>query len=315
MIRRALQQVTQRQVRLARLFSSASSRVGARESVLRSDEKGPIEKVKELWARLNKKRSGNTGGSGGGGGNIDPIVFLGLAFFGAVSVAMYYQETIREVLGLYPEMDIQEFSKKLTGQEVKKITVVRITYNSLTEHRALVTDNSDRNFLLQVANVDQFIHSVETQLQGNTSNVSIEFKSRTSTMKLFKNTAEMMYYTIAIIFFAQFLLTKFRNRKNTDGLSGTSIDALTGIGQFSKSRAIKVDSDINVSFKDVAGMEQAKIEIQEFVDFLRAPQKYHELGAKIPKGALLYGPPGTGKTLLAKACAGEAKVNFLYTSG
>jgi ATP-dependent Zn protease len=125
----------------------------------------------------------------------------------------------------------------------------------------------------------------------------------------------MLYYTVAIIYFAQFLITRFRNSKNKDGLSGTSIDALTGVGAFSKSRAIKVDGNINVSFKDVAGMEQAKLEIQEFVDFLRAPQKYHELGAKIPKGALLSGPPGTGKTLLAKACAGEAKVNFLYTSG
>lgn len=67
--------------------------------------------------------------------------------------------------------------------------------------------------------------------------------------------------------------------------------------------------------RDVAGCEEAKIEIMEFVNFLKHPQRYKDLGAKIPKGALLTGPPGTGKTLLAKATAGEANVPFLSASG
>jgi len=65
----------------------------------------------------------------------------------------------------------------------------------------------------------------------------------------------------------------------------------------------------------VAGLDEAKLEIQEFVDFLKRPEKYTNLGAKIPRGALLTGPPGTGKTMLAKACAGEADVPFYYVSG
>jgi len=73
--------------------------------------------------------------------------------------------------------------------------------------------------------------------------------------------------------------------------------------------------DINISFKDVAGCEEAKIEIMEFVNFLKNPAKYKELGAKIPKGAIISGPPGTGKTLLAKATAGEASVPFISVSG
>ncbi len=65
----------------------------------------------------------------------------------------------------------------------------------------------------------------------------------------------------------------------------------------------------------MAGQDEAKREISEFVDFLKKPEKYKELGARLPKGALLTGPPGTGKTLLAKACAGEAGVPFFYLSG
>merc|ERR1719516_407811 len=74
-------------------------------------------------------------------------------------------------------------------------------------------------------------------------------------------------------------------------------------------------SEINVAFKDVAGCEEAKIEIMEFVNFLKNPNQYTELGAKIPKGAILTGPPGTGKTLIAKATAGEANVPFISVSG
>lgn len=72
---------------------------------------------------------------------------------------------------------------------------------------------------------------------------------------------------------------------------------------------------MDIKFADVAGLEQAKMEIEEFVEFLNAPKKYTDIGAKLPTGALLSGPPGTGKTMLAKAVAGESGVPFYYTSG
>ncbi len=75
------------------------------------------------------------------------------------------------------------------------------------------------------------------------------------------------------------------------------------------------DSKVKLSFKDVAGIEEAKEEVKEIVDFLKDPGKFTKLGGKIPKGALLVGPPGTGKTLLAKAVAGEAAVPFFTLSG
>ena len=112
---------------------------------------------------------------------------------------------------------------------------------------------------------------------------------------------------ILLIFFFFMIM-----RRNSGGGAGG------GIMNVGKARAQEFDKDNpskRVTFKDVAGLSEAKVEIMEIVDFLRKADKYRELGAKIPKGALLVGPPGTGKTLLAKAVAGEANVPFLSISG
>jgi len=104
----------------------------------------------------------------------------------------------------------------------------------------------------------------------------------------------------------------FIMRRMTGGSSGGN--AIFNIG---KSRAALFDPEdkIKITFADVAGLEEAKEEVMEIVDFLKNPQKFTTLGGKIPKGALLVGPPGTGKTLLAKAVAGEAGVPFFSLSG
>ncbi|MEO6637594.1 MAG: ATP-dependent metallopeptidase FtsH/Yme1/Tma family protein, partial [Ginsengibacter sp.] len=90
-----------------------------------------------------------------------------------------------------------------------------------------------------------------------------------------------------------------------------------GIFNIGKSKATLFDKGarVNINFGDVAGLDEAKVEVMEIVDFLKTPKKYTALGGKIPKGALLIGPPGTGKTLLAKAMAGEAQVPFFSLSG
>lgn len=116
------------------------------------------------------------------------------------------------------------------------------------------------------------------------------------------------YFGPVILIFA-FMI--FMSRRMSSGGGGG------GIFNVGKSKATVFDKNngTNVTFKDVAGLSEAKVEIEEIVEFLKNPQKYTELGAKIPKGALLVGPPGTGKTLLAKAVAGEANVPFLSMSG
>ncbi|KAI0067786.1 ATP-dependent metallopeptidase Hfl [Artomyces pyxidatus] len=102
--------------------------------------------------------------------------------------------------------------------------------------------------------------------------------------------------------------------RRAGGGSGGGAGGIFSIGK-SKARMFNKDTEVRVKFKDVAGMDEAKEEIMEFVKFLKEPSKYEKLGAKIPRGAILSGPPGTGKTLLAKATAGEASVPFLSVSG
>ncbi len=106
----------------------------------------------------------------------------------------------------------------------------------------------------------------------------------------------------------------FMRRMSGGGSSGGGGGQIFNIGK-SKAKLFDNDTKVKTSFKDVAGLEGAKEEVQEIVDFLKSPEKYTSLGGKIPKGALLVGPPGTGKTLLAKAVAGEAGVPFFSLSG
>ncbi|MGV3459879.1 MAG: ATP-dependent zinc metalloprotease FtsH [Flavobacterium sp.] len=106
----------------------------------------------------------------------------------------------------------------------------------------------------------------------------------------------------------------FMMRRMSGGAGGGPGGQIFNIGK-SKAKLFDEKNDIKVTFKDVAGLEGAKEEIQEIVEFLKNPEKYTSIGGKIPKGALLVGPPGTGKTLLAKAVAGEARVPFFSLSG
>lgn len=110
------------------------------------------------------------------------------------------------------------------------------------------------------------------------------------------------------------LFTFFILFRPMQGIGGAGGGGIFNVGK-SQAKLYEKDNKVNVTFKDVAGLEEAKVEVMEIVDFLKSPQKYTKLGGKIPKGALLVGPPGTGKTLLAKAVAGEANVPFFSLSG
>ncbi|CAN1231286.1 ATP-dependent zinc metalloprotease FTSH 10, mitochondrial [Linum grandiflorum] len=128
---------------------------------------------------------------------------------------------------------------------------------------------------------------------------------------------EIMRFAPTLLLLGTILYMGRRMQGGIGGLGGGGGKGGRGIFNIGKATITKVDKNAKnkVYFKDVAGCDEAKQEIMEFVHFLKNPKKYEELGAKIPKGALLVGPPGTGKTLLAKATAGESAVPFLSISG
>ena len=144
----------------------------------------------------------------------------------------------------------------------------------------------------------------------------VEAKSKGAEFDYDFKTAENRWLDVMLSFLPLILIIGvwiFLMRRMSGGGAGGG-GQIFNIGK-SKAKLFDEKSNVKVTFKDVAGLEGAKEEVQEIVDFLKNPTKYTVLGGKIPKGALLVGPPGTGKTLLAKAVAGEAKVPFFSLSG
>jgi len=177
------------------------------------------------------------------------------------------------------------------------------------EYQAVAKDllnqpNKGPHFSLEIGNDEIFQNKLEKAVQeGKLKEYSFTPKS---------NWGEILTTLLPIVVIVALWL--FIMRRMSGAAGGGGGGQIFNIGK-SKARLFDEKSDIKTTFKDVAGLEGAKEEIQEIVEFLKNPEKYTGLGGKIPKGALLVGPPGTGKTLLAKAVAGEARVPFFSLSG
>lgn len=159
--------------------------------------------------------------------------------------------------------------------------------------------------MLQIPSADQFTEDLkEWKKEYGNDDIKITYESESDYIGNFLWGVGPI---ILLIFFWVFMM---RRMSGTGGAGG-----VFSVGQSKAKLFDKGSAENKVTFKDVAGLSEAKEEVQEIVHFLKNPKKYTELGGKIPKGALLVGPPGTGKTLLAKAVAGEAEVPFFSMSG
>ncbi|MBQ0057464.1 MAG: ATP-dependent zinc metalloprotease FtsH [Bacteroidales bacterium] len=155
---------------------------------------------------------------------------------------------------------------------------------------------------------DRFAEEVETWKSAEGSkckNLDVRYEKSSSFISILLN------FGFPILMLLMLYMMLFRGPGRS---SGGGIGGIFSVGR-SKATVYEKDNKMKVTFEDVAGLSEAKQEVQEIVEFLKNPQKYTNLGGKIPKGALLVGPPGTGKTLLAKAVAGEAGVPFFSMSG
>lgn len=192
------------------------------------------------------------------------------------------------------EITYDEFMTMLDKKEVDKVQVSNDTITIIPKDNSEYADKT-----LYTANMDDY------KLVDKLSKAGVTYAGKNQKESVILDF--VVAWVLPLILF--YFLWKILFSKMADKMGG-------GIGSIGKNNAkVYVENEIKVTFKDVAGQEEAKESLQEVISYLNSPSKYIEIGAKLPKGVLLVGPPGTGKTLLAKAVAGEAKVPFFSLSG
>jgi len=238
------------------------------------------------------------------------VLFIGLQFFSispkAKEISM--QDFERNMLKNGDVAKIVVVNKDRANIYIKQDRLDDAKYKDAGDNAFSRASKDGPHFYFTIGSMEYFERwlneAQETYLSGEY--IEVSYKTQPNYIR------DLAGWLFPIIIIVAIWLFIFRRMSKGGGASGGG--NIFSVGK-SKAQLFDKESTVKVNFKDVAGLEEAKIEVREIVDFLKKPKKYTDLGGKIPKGVLLVGPPGTGKTLMAKAVAGEANVPFFSMSG
>ena len=277
-----------------------------RPNLSKPKSSNPSEDFQELF----KKISGGGGGSGGGGMNDQDkqkwMQLIGMGVVAAIGLAVMNESRYREI-------SWKEFvSSYLAAGRVEKLEVVNNKWVKVHLNSGVDTEV----LWFSIGSVDTFERNLDNAQADlgldHSRGVPVLYKSQMEMSSVLSALPTLLI--IGFLFWSMRRASGMMGGMGRGGPGGGRGGGMFG-GMMQSTAKVINPAEINVAFKDVAGCEEAKIEIMEFVNFLKNPAQYTDLGAKIPKGAILTGPPGTGKTLIAKATAGEAAVPFISVSG
>jgi AFG3 family protein len=238
------------------------------------------------------------------------LAFIGIQIFGTGSkpLEINFQQFERDMLVAGDVEKVEVVNREVARIYIKQDRLHLPKYEELFDRGFASAARSGPHYFFTIGSVELFEQRLR-EAQEDFEQREIVSVNYVTERDYF---SDILSWVLPIFILVAIWLFIFRRMSGAGGGGGPG--GIFNVGK-SKAKMFDRESHVKIDFKDVAGLEEAKMEVKEIVDFLKTPQKYTQLGGKIPKGVLLVGPPGTGKTLLAKAVAGEANVPFFSISG